>query len=225
VSDTVEQLELALKAANERVSRAVKALAPKHKGGEMEEFRVAVDEQLRLQRQVALAKGEETAVAIDWKPQWDVGAPLPHVLSSGDRTFLIYLVSEPSPAWDGSYATVKDPASEGSEPLAIVEFEWCYAHKFGGPNDEVIDGNPLYGRGLQAYGAHEVINSRWLAAEQALNSVHPGYRSEAWTQRKHYLLTFHDECFECLAEGYRVQLARCSFREAVDGVAGRLFEK
>jgi len=137
---------------------------------------------------------------------------------------LIYLVNEPDPAWDGTYVTVKDPASEGSEPLAIVEFEWCYAHKFGGPNDEVAAGHTLYGRGLQWYRAHEVINSRWLAAEQAINRVHSGYRPESWTKRKHYLLTFHDECFECLADGYKVQLARCSFREAVDGVVARLFE-
>jgi hypothetical protein len=120
--------------------------------------------------------------------------------------------------------TVKDPAAEGSEPLAIVEFERCYAHRFGGPNDEVIEGHPLYGRGLQWCRAHEVINSRWLAAEQAINSVHRGYRPEAWTKRKHYMLAFHDECFECLAEGCKVELARCSFREAADLVTDRLFE-
>ena len=110
-------------------------------------------------------------------------------------------ISEPDPAWDGSYATMVDPASDASEPLAIVEFERCYSHRFGGPNDEVLEGHPLYGRGLDAYRAHEVINSRWLAAEQAINSVHHWYRPEAWTTRKHYLLAFHDECFECLAEG------------------------
>lgn len=190
----------------------------------MAEFQAAVAEQLRLEREVALAKGEETAVVIDWRPRWDVGAPLPHVLSSGLRTILIYMVSEPDPAWDGSYANLVDPASDASEPLAIVEFNHCYAHRFGGHNDEVIAGHPLYGKGLQAYRAHEVANSRWLASEQAINSVHRGYRPEAWTSLKHYLLEFHDEVFECLTKGYEVQLARCSFREAVDWAAGRLFE-
>jgi hypothetical protein len=224
VSRTIAQLEQALKAASERVARAVKALAPKHKGGEAQEFRAAVDEQHRLEREVALAKGEETAVVIDWQPQWDVGAPLPHVLSSGLRTFLVYMVSEPDPDWDGTYANMVDATSDATEPLAIVEFERCYAYKFGGHNDEVIYGHPLYGKGLEAYGAHEVINSRWLAAEQAINSVHRGYRPETWTALKHYLLEFHDDCFECLARGYKIQQVRCSFREAVDRLVGRLFK-
>lgn len=145
----------------------MKALAPKHKGGEMEEFRDAVDEQLRLERRVSLAKGDETALVIEWKPQWDVGAPMPHVLSSQGRAFLIYRLSEPDSAWDGAYVNVVDPAANASEPLAIVEFQRCYAHRFGGPNDEVITGHPLHGKGLQAYRAHEVANSRWLAADKA----------------------------------------------------------
>lgn len=220
----MNELERALEAAKARVTRAVAALAPKHKGGEIEEFRAALDDQLRLEREVALAKGEETALPIDWRPKWDIGAPLPHVLTSGHQTFLIYRISEPDPAWDGSYANVVDPASGSDEPLAIVEFKRCYAHKFGGHNDEVIEGHPLHGKGLQPYAAHQVANSSWLAAEQAINSVHPGYRPETWTKLTHYLLEFHDESFECLAEAYEIQLSRCSFRSAVDWVVARLFE-
>jgi hypothetical protein len=225
MANVVRDLERALEAAIERVNRAVAAMAPKHKGGEVEEFRAAVAEQHRIERDLALAKGDEAAIVLDWQPPWDAGAPLPHVLSSSHRTFLIYMLSEPDPAWDGSWVNVIDSASEAEEPLAIVELERCYAHKFGGPNDEVLRGHPLYGKGLEAYRAHEVMNSRWLAAEQAINSVHAQYRPASWEKRKHYLLFFHDDCFECLAEGYRVTLARCSFRDAVALVAGRLFER
>lgn len=225
MSLSVDELEHALEVAKARVARAVAALTPRHKGGEMEEFRAALNDQLRLEREASLAKGEETAVLIDWRPKWDIGAPLPHVLASGLQTFLIYRISEPDPAWDGSYANVVDPTSDSHEPLAIVEFKRCYAHKFGGHNDEVIEGHPLYGKGLQPYAAHEVVNSRWLAAEQAINSIHGGYRPETWTKLKHYLLELHDENFECLAEGYEIQLARCSFRNGADWVVGRLFEE
>ena len=167
------ELERALKAAKQRVERAVAAPAPKHKGGETEEFHAAVEEQLRLEREVALARGEEAALAIDWRPQWDVGAPLPHVLSSEGRTFLIYMVSEPDPAWDGTYVNVIDPSSDAVEPLAIVEFKWCYAHKFGGPNDEVVSGHPLYGKGLEAYRAHEVANSSGSQRSRPLTACMP----------------------------------------------------
>jgi hypothetical protein len=84
---------------------------------------------------------------------------------------------------------------------------------------------PLYGKGLEAYRAHEVRNSRWLAAEQATNSVHRGYNAASWQDTKHYLLMFHDDCFECLAKGYKVEVVNCSFREAVNRVVERLFEE
>jgi hypothetical protein len=232
VSLTVDELELALTAAQERVARAVRALASKRtlkadpaNVREATEYRIAFDEQLRLEREVAQAKGDEVAAVIHWRPRWDVGAPLPYVVSSGSRTFLIYMVRDPDPGWDGTYTNVVDPTSDGSAPLAIVEFERCYAHKFGGSNDEVIEGHPLYGSGLEGYRAHEVLNSRWLATEQAINRVHPGYWPETWTKRKHYLLAFHDEYFECLADGYAVEVVRCTFREAVARVVARLFEK
>jgi hypothetical protein len=54
---------------------------------------------------------------------------------------LIYMAHVPDPNWDGTYANVVDPTSGANESLAIVEFERCYAHKFGGPNDEVIGGH------------------------------------------------------------------------------------
>ncbi len=199
-------------------------LARKHKGGETQELNAAIEEQLRLERELALARGDEAALAIDWRPKWDVGAPLPHVLASAGRTFLIYMVSEPDPAWDGTHVNVIDPASDAEEPLAIVEFTSCYAHRFGGPNDEVVEGHPLYGKGLEAHRAHEVANSKWLAAEQAINSVHAGYRPQKWKERSHYLLFFHDDCFECLAQGFTIDVARCSFREAVDLVVARMFD-
>ena len=80
-----------------------------------------------------------------------------------------------------------------------MEFERCYSHRLGGPNDEVIQGHPLNGKGLEAYRAHEIRNSKWLAAERATNSVHSQFREESWTRTKHYFLYFNDECFECLA--------------------------
>lgn len=139
MSLSVDDLKRALEAAKARVALTAVALAPKHRGGEMDEFRAALDDQLRLEREVALAKGEETALLIDWRPKWDVGAPLPYVAASGHQTFLIYNTSEPDPAWDGGYAIVVDPTSDPHEPLAIVELKGCYAHKFGGHNDEVIE--------------------------------------------------------------------------------------
>jgi len=128
---------------------------------------------------------------------------------------LIYLVSTLDPNWDGTYAQVRDPSVDENEFLAIVSFERCYAYKFGGPNDEVIQGHPLYGRGLVAYHAHQIANSGWIEAEKRINSVHRGFRPETWDNRKHYLLAFHDECFECLAENHSIEVMHATFRQAL----------
>ena len=81
-----KELEKQLAKAQERLDRAMKALAPKHKGGEMEEYRAAHAELLRLEREVASAKGEEHAVPLGFPVQWDIGAPLPHLLVNDYRT-------------------------------------------------------------------------------------------------------------------------------------------
>ena len=33
---------------------------------------------------------------------------------------------------------------------------------------------------------------------------------------KHYLLVFHDDCFECLAEKHSVEVIRATFRQALE---------
>jgi hypothetical protein len=147
-----DDLEQQLTEARARVERALAALAPKHRGGEMEEFRAAMAEQLRLERALSSARGEPTCTPIDWKPAWDTGAPSPHVIASDHRTFLVYLTKQTDPAWDGRSVRMIDPASEENEVLALVEMTRCYAHRFGGPNDEVFAGHPLHGKGWSRTG-------------------------------------------------------------------------
>lgn len=56
-------------------------------------------------------KTDEHAKVIDWSPQWDTGAPMPHVFSNGRKIFLIYLIYEPDHNWDGTYVTMIDSTS------------------------------------------------------------------------------------------------------------------
>lgn len=45
---------------------------------------------------------------------------------------------------------------------------------------------------------------------------------ESWTRTTRYFVFFHDECFECLAEGHKIELARCTFRNAISHVVTSL---
>jgi hypothetical protein len=209
------QIARELQTAREELSSATAALAPKHKGGEWERYRRAHERCLALERDLARATGEECAVEIDWPVRWDTGAPLPHVVSSGARTIVVYLAREPDPNWDGSYANVVDPAAPSPESIVMATFEECLIYKFGAPNDEALAGHRLYGRGLTPYGAHTVERSRWIREQERINSVHPQHRPGWEAQYRHYLLAFHDETFECIARSHSVQATVSTFVEAL----------
>jgi len=217
-----EGLLKALVSAQDRLSRAIKALAPKHKGGEMEEYLAAHSALLEAERALASKRGEPHAVPIEFPVLWDTGAPLPHVLMNDYKTLLLFILNEPDPAWDGTYVNVVNPNTSEPENLALVEFKACSSAKLGSPNDEVNQGHPLHGKGYQGYSALKVINSPWIKELQAINSVHPQYDPSRWGDRNHYILGFHDSTFECVARGLSVETIRMSFPEALAFACQRL---
>jgi hypothetical protein len=218
----IAELETALREAQARQSRAIAALAPKHRGGEMEEFRAARTAVLQAERNLAAAKGEEYVVPIEFPVCWDTGAPLPYLLQNDYRTFLAFFLREVDPNWDGTYVTVRNPNSSLSEKLALVEFERCICTKMGTPNDEVLHGHPLHGKGLAGYEAMAVENSTWLKALERTNAVHGAYNPESWRRLKHYILPFHDSTFECVARGFKVEVFEMPLSDLLSDICKRL---
>ena len=148
-------------------------------------------------------------------PRPDAGAPLPVVIGDDYQLLLAYLVSEPDPNWDGSYVTVVSPGSDG-QLVAIVRFHQPYAHMFGPPNDEAFHGHPLAQRGLEAYSVSEIHHSSWLRQLERMNSVHPHHdRARFMDSRRHLVWAFHDSTFECIAEGFEVEVRRGSIHSAM----------
>ncbi len=218
----IPELETALREAQGRASRAAKALAPKHRGGEVEEFRAARDAVLQAERSLAAAKGEPYAVPVVFPVSWDTGAPLPYLLRNDHRTFLTFFLRDIDPNWDGSYVSVRDPNSNLSGKLAVVEFERCICTKMGTPNDEVLHGHPLSGKGLAGYQPMAVKNSIWLKELEAINAVHSCYKAAAWRDLSHYILPFHDCTFECVARGFKVEAFQMPLPELLTEVCNRL---
>ncbi len=219
---STDEIEKRLADARDGLERGIKALAPKHRGGEWEQYLAANEAVLRLERELAAAKGEEHAVPLDFPVRWDTGAPLPHVIQNDHKTFLTFYVREPDPDWDGSYVIVKDPGDGSVESLALVEFFGCSSAKLGSPNDEVFGGHPLSGKGLDGYAAQRVVNSRWMAELEAINRVHRRYDPARWRNLNHYVFWFHDTTFECVAESFRVEVFRESMVDLLARVCQRL---
>jgi hypothetical protein len=218
----IQNLERLLNLANKRFERASAALAPKHKGGESEEYRAAHKEVLSLERELAAKKGEEYAEPCGFPLKWDAGAPMPHLMANDNRALLAFLLREPDPNWDGSSVTIKSLADEQPEPLALVEFEHCISARLGAPNDEVFAGHPLSGKGLEAYEAQRVVNSRWVKEIERINSVHPMYRPESWHSLNQFIFWFHDSTFECIARSFKVETHRTSMKALLNVMLERL---
>jgi hypothetical protein len=136
-------------------------------------------------------------------PQSSVGAPLPRIVADEHTCLVGFYLQERDPAWDGTYARIIEPEAT-EEPVGIVTFPLYDAMMFGPPNDEAFSGHPLAGRGLEPYGAFDVLHSSWILQLERMSSVHRQHRRERFVELRHFILSFHDSTFECVAPRYEV---------------------
>jgi hypothetical protein len=124
---------------------------------------------------------DERAVLLpDW-PRPTSGAPMPVVVADEWSLFLRYYTR--------------------TDKVAVVHFPACHDVRFGSPNDEALNGHPLWGRGLGFYSVHYVENSSWISLLEQRNSVHPKHdRKWFLKNKKHYIFTFHDSTLECVVD-------------------------
>jgi hypothetical protein len=84
----------------------------------------------------------------------------------------------------------------GRDLTVVVTFPFCAAQLFGEPGAKSLHKHPLAERGLKPYGAFEVRDSSW-----ARSLGGPG-------RGKHFIFTFRDSVFECVAGDLGVELIR-----------------
>jgi hypothetical protein len=86
------------------------------------------------------------------------------------------------------------------DKLAVIEVHLCHHLIYGHPNDESLQGHPLFGSGLEYYTAHRVNNSKLIAQLEARNSSHPRHdKAEFLSGKEHYIITFQDATLEFVA--------------------------
>jgi hypothetical protein len=160
--------------------------------------------------------GRDTVHALANFPQSSIGAPLPTIIASENSLSVIFYLEQRDPNWDGKTVKLVTPDSN-DEPIAVVRFRGS-THYFGPPNDEAFSGHPLAARGLKPYGAFEVFSSSWIRALENMNSVHPRYQPGNYSSRRHFILTFHDSIFECIAKDFSVEQHSGSLRSVLSGL-------
>ncbi|HEX3135520.1 MAG TPA: hypothetical protein VHX44_18295 [Planctomycetota bacterium] len=149
------------------------------------------------------------------------GAPLPVVVASEHVLSVVFYLQQTDPSRDGTSCRVVSSDTD-DEPVGVASFDGVCAHFFGPPNDEAFAGHPLSERGLKPYGAFEVFSSSWIRNLQKMNAVHPYHRPERFASLRHFILTFHDSIFECVARGYRVEQPAGSLRSVVSGLVSAM---
>ncbi len=89
-----------------------------------------------------------------------------------------------------------------------------FASRFGYPNDEALPGHPLYANGIDHHWIYEVQEPSWLEQIKIQNAVSFPVKSR-WSQR-HFIVTFKDSTFECLADDYQVSTSQQDPRQTVE---------
>ncbi|WP_143822972.1 hypothetical protein [Mucilaginibacter sp. MD40] len=130
----------------------------------------------------------------------DTGAPEPFLVSNENKVGLLFHAAE-----EDEYLNT---ATAYLPLLVISKFSKCLKFSLGSPNDETLSGHPLYKHGLNSYGLFEVKGSPLIDDLKAINSVHPYYNKELYEAARHFIITFHDSTFECVAESYQVTVKR-----------------
>lgn len=138
---------------------------------------------------------EQVEIMQDWPQPSSVGAAC---INACQRPFLI------------SYATRDDH-------LAVIEVGLCHKLIYGHPNDESLQGHPLFQSGLEFYSVHRIGNSKLIAQLEARNSSHPSHDKAGFhSGKEHYVITFQDATLEFVA----TNSVNCRLKVHVfDGVA------
>jgi len=138
----------------------------------------------------------EFAIEIKSLPRPEWCAPLPQIIANEHRVVLMYAIDHFRPADQvGLLVVTEDTPSS----WAVLEFTWIYDCRFGSFSDISCERHPLASAGLQMGAVHIVENSHWKA--KILGNVHPNpiTLGKPRPELIHYLFTFHDSLFECIA--------------------------
>jgi hypothetical protein len=136
---------------------------------------------------------EDGVVLLDDVPQPAADAAEPFIVASDRRVILAYPIAESAFERYGPF----DP---DDDPFCAVLFPDTVFHRLGPPGDSMLDIHPLAPEGLRSYSVHEVTNSS-LAAEIAGVSGTNGTNGIA---QRHFIITFDQSTFECVAADYTV---------------------
>ncbi|HEY2021058.1 hypothetical protein [Paraburkholderia sp.] len=145
---------------------------------------------------VDVRQQEDLVVLLDSIPHPAADAAEPFIVASERRVILTYPIAESDFERFGPF----DP---DDDPFCAVLFSDTAFHRLGPPGDVDLAIHPLAAQGLSSYSAHEVVNSS-LCAEIAAVPDHAASIAAVSPARRHFVITFLESTFECVASDHTV---------------------
>lgn len=153
-------------------------------------------------------RGRDQPVRLSNAPRPDDCLPLPLVLSDENKLFLSYAVFETNHDTEGRFPP--RVVGEDSEILvAVVTFQKPYAYVFGPVDDNAIACHRLSPRGLESCAAWQIQRSSWIG-ELKKAGLSNRRVPRVFGHLKHFVFTFLDAVFECIAEDFYLRVERGS---------------
>jgi hypothetical protein len=129
----------------------------------------------------------------------DHGSPSPVILSNDNSLFIAFYADK---------ATLRVEPQERNiiydTGIFVLKFKMYLKYNFGIPGNETIQGHPYSKLGMKSFAFYELKNSDLIIQLDKIEKVHPYYNPKKMFDYKHYVLTFHDNMFECIAKGFEI---------------------
>lgn len=144
----------------------------------------------------------------------NMGAPAPKILADDNNLILLFYVDVFNLPKITNTITERDSFDDSG--VAILKFKHTQIHKFGTPNDEVLIGHPYYDLGLKPYSIFSVNDSDWVKDIKRIQAKHPYFNDNSFDDLEHYIITFKDNTFECIAKGYDIEYSYDTMKECYE---------
>lgn len=132
--------------------------------------------------------------------EMDCGSPSPMIVSNDSELFIAF--------YSYKQSTTLEPQERNTvydTGIFALNFKSYLKYSFGLPSNETIEGHPYYKLGIKSFAFYELKGSDLIKQLEDIEKVHPYYTPDKWTDYKHYILTFHDNMFECVAKGFEIR--------------------
>jgi hypothetical protein len=147
----------------------------------------------------------------------DGGAPSPTIISNDTELNLLFYSSD-----EQSGESLEERNFVYDRGIFALKFNFYLVYKFGVPGNETIMGHPYHRLGIQPYSCYLLKESEWIRELMRIDSVHPYHDKEKFKSYNHYVFTFHDNMFECIAKNFQISHANKSVYEEASLVLGEM---